>query len=118
MRVGVEVNVVVEVFQWRGEVRLENELRNGQPGVVEDDVVAAGFPEDGVEDDVVVERVFVVAVLAPVVGAEVDLDVAFAFGFVGELDGGVAEIGAGFDVPPAGEDDACLLYTSPSPRDS
>lgn len=67
--------------------------------------IVAGGPEDDVEDDVVIQRIAVVAVVKPVVGAEMDFDVAGEFVVVADFDGGVAEVGAGFEVPPAGEDD-------------
>lgn len=102
--VSVEVDFVVESFERCGELVLEDELRRSVTGLGARRTVGTGFVEDDVEDDVVVERFAFVAVVVPIAGAEVDFDVAGEFLAV-EFDGGVAKIGTGFKVPPAGEDD-------------
>ncbi len=61
--------------------------------------------EGGVEDKVIVFGVAGMAVGIPIGGAEMKFDVAGADFAVGQAEGGVAEIGAGFAVPPAGLDD-------------
>jgi hypothetical protein len=47
-----------------------------------------------------------VAVVKPILGTEVNFNVAGLFGSIADLDGGVVKIGTGFEVPPAGKDDA------------
>ena len=104
VRISVAVDFVVELFERGGELVVQNELWNvvAVPGARLS--FAVGFPEDNVEDDVVVARVVFVPVLRPVAGMKMDFNVALAFGIVADFESGVAEIGAGFEIPPAGED--------------
>ncbi len=61
---------------------------------------------DDVQDDVLERGVAVMAVGLPTAGAQVNLDVAGAGRGIAELDEGVAEVGAAFEVVEAGVKDA------------
>ena len=103
-RVGVDIDFVVEGFEGSGELLVKDKLRRSVTGLGAGRTIRGGIPEDDVEDDVVVKGIAFVAVAEPVGGTEMDFDVAVELLAV-EFDRGVAEVGAGFEVPPAGEND-------------
>lgn len=97
---------VVELLERGVQLMLNDDLRNDLAGARSRDVLAASLPEDDVEDYIVEVRIVLVAVMFPILGAQMQLDIACAFCFVANLHRGLTEVGAGFEVPPTPEDDA------------
>ena len=95
--IGVEIDFVVKLFERRGELVFEHELRDARRR-------AARVPEHNVQNDLPVKRVAMVGVVKPVVGAQVNLDIPGQL-LAANPHCGVAKIGPRFEVPPAGKDD-------------
>src|ERR1017187_10726700 len=106
VRIRVEIDIVVQLLDGGIELVLNHDLRNDLAGPCPGNVPAAGFPEDNMQDDIVELRVTFVTVMIPILSPQMNFDVTCALGFAVNLHRRVPKIRAGFEVPPAGRDDA------------
>jgi hypothetical protein len=115
--VGIEIDFVIEVLQGGVQLMLNDDLRYDLASPRPRNMLAAGFPEDDVQDHVVEVRIVLVPVMVPILGAQMQLNIARALRFFGNLNGCMTKVGAGFEVPPTLEDDAhraAIVRSSPS----